>query len=311
MRSIACCLLVVVALWQLLCVQGLVRMTNSMPAQAKSGSSFALLQTRAHQKMQNKMNKIKRKLEAEGGHEGVAGESAKEEVTFLPTHLAAATVGEQISFGLLDGEEVNGEIGAVTTYSSDRFVWSGTVEGGSFYLSYAAGAIVGNVYYPDQETSTTQGVQYEYRPLDRAEGSYSLRQVPMSVYDEEAEEIHAHEEMARMHSTHRSGVSQAGPLPLPLSGLRHLRHLRGDTLAQAQVDLSANLTDTGTGTAGDTGVAGDAGDAGAMGTVGDASTDNAILDVMVLITNEGYAYFNNDLPSVLAFMDLGRRCLMV
>jgi hypothetical protein len=38
----------------------------------------------------------------------VAG-SAKEEVTFLPSALAAATVGEQISFGLLDGEEVNGE----------------------------------------------------------------------------------------------------------------------------------------------------------------------------------------------------------
>jgi hypothetical protein len=179
MRSIACCLLVVLALWQLLCVQGLVRMTNSMPAQAKSGSSFALLQTRVHQKMQNKMNKMKLKLQEEGGHEGVAGESAKEEVTFLPTHLAAAKVGEQISFGLLDGEEVNGTISTVTTYTSDRFVWSGTVEGGSFYLSYAAGAIVGNVYYPDQVTSTTQGVQYEYRPLDRAEGSYSLREVPI------------------------------------------------------------------------------------------------------------------------------------
>jgi hypothetical protein len=39
---------------------------------------------------------------------------------------------------------------------------------------YSIGAIMGNLYYPDL------GVQYEYRPLDRAEGSYSLREVPMS-----------------------------------------------------------------------------------------------------------------------------------
>jgi hypothetical protein len=32
----------------LVCVQGLVRLTNSMPAQAKSGPSYALLQTRVH-----------------------------------------------------------------------------------------------------------------------------------------------------------------------------------------------------------------------------------------------------------------------
>jgi hypothetical protein len=38
---------------------------------------------------------------------------------------------------------------------------------------------------------------------------------------------------------------------------------------------------------------------------GDANTDHAILDVMVLITNEGYAHFNNDMPSVRAFIDLG------
>jgi hypothetical protein len=216
-------MLVVAALLHLVCVQGAVRLTNSMPAQAKSGPSLALLQTRVHQKMQNKMAKMKTQ-DHEGGHEGVAV-AAKEEVTFLPSALAAATVGEQISFGLLDGEEVNGEISSVTYYGSDRFVSSGTVEGGgSFYLSYAAGAIVGNVYYPDQK------LQYEYRPLDREQGSYSLRQVPMSVYDEEPEEIHAHEEL-RM----QSGVSdQTDPLS-PLSSLsKGLRGLRGDTHTQVQ-----------------------------------------------------------------------------
>jgi hypothetical protein len=170
-------MLVAAALLHLVCVQGAVRLTNSMPAQAKSGPSLALLQTRVHQKMQNKMakmNKMKTQHhEGEEGEEGVAA-AAKEEVTFLPSALAAATVGEQISFGLLDGEEVNGEISSVTDHGSDRFVWSGTVEGGgSFYLSYAEGAIVGNVYYPDQK------MQYEYRPLDRDSGSYSLRQVPI------------------------------------------------------------------------------------------------------------------------------------
>eukprot|EP00601_Ochromonadales_sp_CCMP2298_P021242 CAMPEP_0173319548 /NCGR_PEP_ID=MMETSP1143-20121109/28293_1 /TAXON_ID=483371 /ORGANISM="non described non described, Strain CCMP2298" /LENGTH=132 /DNA_ID=CAMNT_0014262955 /DNA_START=180 /DNA_END=574 /DNA_ORIENTATION=- len=129
------------------CVQGAVRLTSSMPARAKSGPSFELLKTRVHQRMQNKM-----KL-GELGELGVS----KEEVTFL-------------------------EIGAVTG-APDRFVWSGTVAGGTFYLSYAAGAIVANVYLP------SRGVQYEYRPLDRSAGCYSLRAVPLSVYDEGAEEI--------------------------------------------------------------------------------------------------------------------------
>jgi hypothetical protein len=211
MMSIASCLLVVVALCSLLCVQGAVRLTNSMPAQAKSGSSYALLKTRVHQKMQNKM---KRRLE-EGEHEGVASTSAEEEVTFLPSLLLAASVGEPISFGLLDGEEVKGEIGTVTTYSSDRFVWSGTVEGdGSFYLSYAEGAIVGNVYYPRRG----RGVQYEYRPLDRAEGSYSLRAVPLNVYDEEPEEVTAHDMLGRTGPL-RSGADWAN--------LAETSHLRG------------------------------------------------------------------------------------
>jgi hypothetical protein len=56
---------------------------------------------------------------------------------------------------------VNGEITSVTAHGPDRFVWSGTVEGGSFYLSYAKGAIVGDVYYPHLATP----MQYEYRPL--------------------------------------------------------------------------------------------------------------------------------------------------
>jgi len=255
MMPIASCLLVVVALCSLLCVQGAVHLTNSMPTQARSGSSFKLLKTRVHQKMQNKM---KRRLE-EGEHEGVSAESAKEEVTFLPSSLPAVTVGEQISFGLLDGEEVTGEIGAVTATASDRFVWSGTVEGGgSFYLSYVAGAIVGNVYYP------SRGVQYEYRPLDRAEGSYSLRAVPLIVYDEEPEEIHAHEMLGR-------GDSQ---------------HLRGGLQAQLQAKLQT-LSDS------------------TSGVAGDASTGGAILDVMVLITNEGYAFFGNDMPTFEAFVDLG------
>mmetsp|Transcript_28722 Transcript_28722/g.61872 ORF Transcript_28722/g.61872 Transcript_28722/m.61872 type:complete len:1063 (+) Transcript_28722:186-3374(+) len=250
MMPIASCLLVVVALCSLLCVQGAVHLTNSMPTQARSGSSFKLLKTRVHQKMQNKM---KRRLE-EGEHEGVISTSAEEEVTYLPTLLLAASVGEPISFGLLDGEEVTGEIGTVTTYSSDRFVWSGTVEGGgSFYLSYAEGAIVGNVYYP------SRGVQYEYRPLDRAEGSYSLRAVPTNVYDEEPEEVHAQE---MLHSAKRT-----------IPG-----HLRGDAKLAKKAQGVATL---------------------------DTATDNAILDVMVLFTNEAYDYFNNDVDSVQAFADLG------
>mmetsp|Transcript_28720 Transcript_28720/g.61860 ORF Transcript_28720/g.61860 Transcript_28720/m.61860 type:complete len:1062 (+) Transcript_28720:186-3371(+) len=248
MMPIASCLLVVVALCSLLCVQGAVHLTNSMPTQARSGSSFKLLKTRVHQKMQNKM---KRRLE-EGEHEGVGAESAKEEVTFLPSSLPAVTVGEQISFGLLDGEEVTGEIGTVTTYSSDRFVWSGTVEGGgSFYLSYAEGAIVGNVYYP------SRGVQYEYRPLDRAEGSYSLRAVPTNVYDEEPEEITAHEMLGRTGPL-RSGADWAKQV--------ETSHLRG---------VSTQATDT-----------------------------NKIMDVMVLYTPQAFAYFNNDSPTVQAFIDL-------
>jgi hypothetical protein len=123
MRSIAICLLVAALLSHCthLCVQGAVRLTNRMPARAKSGPSFELLRTRVHRKMahkMDKMNKMKTQHHEEGGHEGghedghegVAAGSAKEEVTFLPTKLAAATVGEVISFGLLDGEEVNGEI---------------------------------------------------------------------------------------------------------------------------------------------------------------------------------------------------------
>mmetsp|Transcript_25201 Transcript_25201/g.55855 ORF Transcript_25201/g.55855 Transcript_25201/m.55855 type:complete len:821 (-) Transcript_25201:114-2576(-) len=248
MMPIASCLLVVVALCSLLCVQGAVHLTNSMPTQARSGSSFKLLKTRVHQKMQNKM---KRRLE-EGEHEGVISTSAEEEVTYLPTLLLAASVGEPISFGLLDGEEVTGEIGTVTTYSSDRFVWSGTVEGGgSFYLSYAEGAIVGNVYYP------SRGVQYEYRPLDRAEGSYSLRAVPLIVYDEEPEEITAHEMLGRTGPL-RSGADWAKQV--------ETSHLRG---------VSTQATDT-----------------------------NKIMDVMVLYTPQAFAYFNNDSPTVQAFIDL-------
>ncbi|KAJ1438387.1 Metallo-peptidase family M12B Reprolysin-like-domain-containing protein [Ochromonadaceae sp. CCMP2298] len=249
MMSIAASLLlVVVALWSLLCVQGAVRLTNSMPTQAKSGFSFKLLKTRVHQKMQNKMQ---RRLE-EGEYKGVSAASTEEEVTFLPSTLLAASVGEQISFGLLDGEEVTGEIGTVTTYSSDRFVWSGTVEGGgSFYLSYATGAIVANVYYP------SRGVQYEYRPLDRAEGSYSLRAVPLNVYDEEPEEIRAHDLLGRTGPL-RSGVDWAELAETP--------HLRG---------VSAQSTDT-----------------------------NGIMDVMVIYTPQAYDYFNNDSPTVQAFIDL-------
>jgi hypothetical protein len=33
--------------------------------------------------------------------------------------------------------------------------------------------------------------------------------------------------------------------------------------------------------------------------VADASTDGAILDVMVLLTNEAYAHFGKDMPTVL------------
>jgi hypothetical protein len=221
-------LCVAAALLHLVCVQGAVRLTNSCstPAQAKSGSFLA--QTRVHQKMQNKMakmNKMKLNFEAEGEHEGV-------EVTFLPTHLAAATVGDQISFGLLDGKEVNGEISSVTYYGSDRFVWSGTAEGGgSFYLSYAEGAIVSNVYYPGKK------MQYEYRPLNRDSGSYSLRQVDMSVYDEEPP-------MKMM------------PMDNATDNEQRTRHL-------------------------------------------DEKTDDAILDVMVLFTNEAYEHFGEDMPTVL------------
>jgi hypothetical protein len=247
--------LLLVALLSHLCVQGVqgVRLINSMPHQAKSGPSLALLQTRVHKKMQNKMKKQK----AQG--EGAAAVAAKEEVTFLPSALAAATVGEQISFGLLDGEEVNGEITSVTAHGSDRFVWSGTVEGGSFYLSYAEGAIVGNVYYPEQK------LQYEYRPLDRAEGSYSLRQVLMSVYDEVPDEEHAHE----LHELSKSGL-------VPGTDSLSLRRRGGDTPQVVQ-----GLSDE------------------TAGTAGDASTDNAILDVMVLLTNEAYAHFGRDMASVL------------
>mmetsp|Transcript_25197 Transcript_25197/g.55843 ORF Transcript_25197/g.55843 Transcript_25197/m.55843 type:complete len:821 (-) Transcript_25197:114-2576(-) len=250
MMPIASCLLVVVALCSLLCVQGAVHLTNSMPTQARSGSSFKLLKTRVHQKMQNKM---KRRLE-EGEHEGVISTSAEEEVTYLPTLLLAASVGEPISFGLLDGEEVKGEIGAVTAHGTNRFVWSGTIEGGgSFYLSYSAGAIMGNVYYP------SRGLQYEYRPLNRVEGSYSLRAVPTNVYDEEPEEVHAQE---MLHSAKRT-----------IPG-----HLRGDAKLAKKAQGVATL---------------------------DTATDNAILDVMVLFTNEAYDYFNNDVDSVQAFADLG------
>jgi hypothetical protein len=116
---------------------------------------------------------------------------------------------------------VNGEIGAVTAHGTDRFVWSGTVEGdGSFYMSYAEGAIIGDVYYP------SRGVQYEYRPLDRAEGSYSLRAVPMNVYDEEPEEIRAHDLLGRTGPL-RSGADWAELAETP--------HLRG---------VSAQSTDT-------------------------------------------------------------------
>mmetsp|Transcript_27809 Transcript_27809/g.62993 ORF Transcript_27809/g.62993 Transcript_27809/m.62993 type:complete len:440 (-) Transcript_27809:447-1766(-) len=236
MRSVSC--LVVMTMW---CVQGAVRLTSSMPARAKSGPSFELLKTRVHQRMQNKM-----KL-GELGELGVS----KEEVTFLPS-LLPAVAGEQISFGLLDGEAVTGEIGAVTG-APDRFVWSGTVAGGTFYLSYAAGAIVANVYLP------SRGVQYEYRPLDRAEGSYSLRAVPTNVYDEEPEEVHAQE---MLHSAKRT-----------IPG-----HLRGDAKLAKKAQGVATL---------------------------DTATDNAILDVMVLFTNEAYDYFNNDVDSVQAFADLG------
>jgi hypothetical protein len=266
MRSLAASsLLVVVTLWSLLCAQGAVRLTNSIPAQAKSGSSFALLKTRVHKKMQNKM---KIKVAAEG-HEGVAAASAMEEVTFLPTSLHAGTVGEQISFGLLDGEEVTGEIGAVTAHGANRFVWSGTIEGGgSFYLSYSAGAIMGNVYYP------SRGVQYEYRPLDLAEGSYSLRAVPTNAYDEEPEETEAQDMLLRV----EIDTLPLDPLPLdPLPpGARNLR--RGAPVYTSTDSTKRNL---------------------------DASTDNAILDVMILFTNEAYDFFNNDMDSVQAFADLG------
>mmetsp|Transcript_11258 Transcript_11258/g.25032 ORF Transcript_11258/g.25032 Transcript_11258/m.25032 type:complete len:271 (-) Transcript_11258:199-1011(-) len=93
MRSIAACLLLIVALWSLLCVQG--SRINSMPAQEKI---VANAQTRVHQKINKKnmmkMNKIK--LEEEEG----VGESEK--ITSLPSALA--TVVKRISalsgFGL-------------------------------------------------------------------------------------------------------------------------------------------------------------------------------------------------------------------
>ncbi|KAJ1415479.1 hypothetical protein B484DRAFT_467176, partial [Ochromonadaceae sp. CCMP2298] len=68
MRSIAASfLLAVVALWSLLCVHGAEGLTNSMPAQAKSISFSALMQTQ----------KIQHKLEKED--EGVSALSSKEE----------------------------------------------------------------------------------------------------------------------------------------------------------------------------------------------------------------------------------------
>jgi hypothetical protein len=73
MRSIAASfLLAVVALWSLLCVHGAGGLTNSMPAQAKSISFSALMQTQ----------KIQHKLEKED--EGVSALSSKE-VIFLPS----------------------------------------------------------------------------------------------------------------------------------------------------------------------------------------------------------------------------------
>ncbi|KAJ1394100.1 hypothetical protein B484DRAFT_407992 [Ochromonadaceae sp. CCMP2298] len=108
MRSIAGCLLVV-ALWSLVCVQGATR-TNSMPAQAFSGSSYALHSPHQMHKT-NKMQRINRMRmmgEEHEEHEGASALSAKEPL-FLPSSSAMGPqeqVNEMLSreYGHMRGE---------------------------------------------------------------------------------------------------------------------------------------------------------------------------------------------------------------
>mmetsp|Transcript_63753 Transcript_63753/g.132745 ORF Transcript_63753/g.132745 Transcript_63753/m.132745 type:complete len:894 (+) Transcript_63753:122-2803(+) len=103
----------------------------------------------------------------------------KEEIIFLPTNLGRGFVGEEINFGLIGGVEVSGQIGKITGYNKDSFVWAGPLDGGgNFHLSYSSGSMVGNVYFPDK------GYQYEIRPVSTGDGAYVVSQVPYSLTDE-------------------------------------------------------------------------------------------------------------------------------
>jgi len=97
----------------------------------------------------------------------------------LPTHLAHGRVGETIVFELLNDEQELGTITKITNLKADSFVWFGTVPSGTFYLSYYAGSMLFNIYYP------SRGVQMELRPIHAASGEYSLREVQMTDYDKE------------------------------------------------------------------------------------------------------------------------------
>mmetsp|Transcript_28449 Transcript_28449/g.47793 ORF Transcript_28449/g.47793 Transcript_28449/m.47793 type:complete len:989 (+) Transcript_28449:22-2988(+) len=114
-----------------------------------------------------------------------------EYTVFLPDYLPVGSIGETIVFALSENKQVQGVITRITDFKKDHFVWHGAIAdtsgGGSFYLSYASGAIVGNVYSADRT------IQYEIRPLDPKESSYSIRAVPSAVYDVEPDDEAEHE----------------------------------------------------------------------------------------------------------------------
>jgi hypothetical protein len=110
------------------------------------------------------------------------GKNTKSEIVIsLPGTLSPGSVGDTVHIQITSTEVVEGTIEKVSIHGNGNFVWSGSLAGGLFTLSYYDGAIVCNV--------ESESRYYELRPMieartdDSIDTAYNVREVDGSFYN--------------------------------------------------------------------------------------------------------------------------------
>mmetsp|Transcript_14452 Transcript_14452/g.24022 ORF Transcript_14452/g.24022 Transcript_14452/m.24022 type:complete len:1003 (+) Transcript_14452:75-3083(+) len=323
------------SLWVLLCLSLIpssasrIALTNRQYDDHKWNEHMKMLAENPHRRMVSKKEKMLSYLNASSlnkinfeRHRSLAAssaagviaaaiESARQTVIYLPLSLpgTGGVVGDEVLFELMDepSNPVTGTIRSVTTFGAGRFVWSGSlsrssrssgdvdeVSGGTFYVSWVNGAMIGDVYLP------VLGMQYEYRPLDRSAGAYSLREVPMAVYDEEGEDDEQPHDMRAYNQMMgiRMGVG-VDTIPTTTTTATTTTTGEGDGVGVGSDAAHADHTHR---TSGPVEAALEHKSSSKVDTL---NTDtNNIVDVMVLYTPEAFVEYGSDQDSMDAFVDL-------